>query len=243
MRFPIIGLTTSRTSSKHGYMLHSAAEAYVKAVAGAGGCPVLVPVGLGEAAYQALLPRLDGVLFTGGGDIHPGYYGAEADPQATLVDSERDQMELGFLEYAVQNGLPFLGICRGLQLVNVGLGGNLYGDILSQRPGSQRHDFFPELPRDHLAHPVQIEPDSRLASILGRTSLKVNSLHHQAVRDPAPGVRVTARAGDGVVEGLELDGHPFGLAVQWHPEWLQHDDAMRALFQAFTGAARGERIP
>jgi putative glutamine amidotransferase len=156
------------------------------------------------------------------------------------VDGDRDRVEIELLKGAVQRGLPFLGVCRGLQLVNVALGGGLYEDLLDQRPGSHRHDYFPEQPRDYLAHPVQVEPDSRLAQAAGEGELVVNSMHHQGIRGLAPGLRATACAPDGLIEAIELPEVPFGLAVQWHPECLLDQAPNRRLFQAFVQAASNE---
>ena len=140
---------------------------------------------------------------------------------------------------AVRQGVPFLGICPGLQLINVGLGGTLYADIAAQRPGALRHDYYPDYPRDYLAHAVEIRTGSRLAGILGDARVEVNSLHHQGIDRLAPGLTSVASAPDEIVEAVELPEHRFGLAVQWHPEWLGEHAPMRALFQDFVRAAEG----
>ena len=140
------------------------------------------------------------------------------------------------MEKAVNNGMPFLGICRGLQLINVGLGGTLYADIADQVPGADKHDYYPDWERDYLAHPVEVDLGTRLADIIGGGKVDVNSLHHQSVDKVAADLVVTAKAPDGVVEAVELPDHPFGLAVQWHPEWLTAHSRMRALFAAFADA-------
>jgi putative glutamine amidotransferase len=180
---------------------------------------------------------LDGILFTGGGDLDPGSYRSEPHPSVDGVDPDRDRVELQLFDATVKAGIPFLGVCRGLQLVNVGLGGTLYEDILDQRPEAIRHNYHPHWPRTYLAHPVQIEAGSRLEDILGRPSAQVNSLHHQGIRQLAPGLTPTAHAPDGLIEAVELPEYRFGLAVQWHPEWLPPEAAMDELFEAFTSAA------
>jgi putative glutamine amidotransferase len=238
MVYPVIGVTTMRRKSQYGLQLASLAEAYVKALSQAGACPVLIPNQLPEQALDDLLARLDGILFTGGGDIAAKYYQAETHPKINGVESARDQLELSILERVVQDGKPFMGICRGLQLINVGLGGSLYADIAEQVPEADKHDYYPDWDRDFLSHPVSTQPDSRLAAILGNNSTAVNSLHHQAIRDLAPGLVATAHAPDGIIEAVELLQHPFGLAVQWHPEWLTAHSQMRRLFAAFIEAAR-----
>ena len=240
MTSPVIGLTAARRTIPAGMRLVSVAEAYIQALIQAGASPVVIPPGLPEEALDSLISGLDGLLFTGGGGIQPERDGAHSHPKISGVDPDRDRVELHILRQVVDQGKPFLGICRGLQLVNVGLGGTLYADISAQNPAALKHDFFRDWPRQYLAHPVQLEPGSCLAQILGGTKTSVNSLHHQAVRDLAPGLRPSGYAPDGLVEAFELPGHPFGLAVQWHPEWLTEHAPMRALFKVFVSAAAGE---
>jgi putative glutamine amidotransferase len=129
-----------------------------------------------------------------------------------------------------------------MQLVNVGMGGSLYADIVDQVPGASKHDYFPDWGRDFLAHSVQVHQESKLAAILGEREVEVNSLHHQAVHQLATDLNPTAYSPDGLVEACELPGHPFGLAVQWHPEWLTAHTTMRALFRAFVEAANTRKI-
>jgi putative glutamine amidotransferase len=242
MTQPFIGLTTSRILNKYGYPQHAVAEKYIQAVINAGGLPLLIPLGLSSDSLLELFPRLDGIVFTGGGDIAPQVYGGGQHPKVDDVDTDRDRIELALAQAAAEQGKPFLGICRGFQLVNVALGGTLYEDILDQHTGAQRHAWFPDMPRDHLAHSIKLEPDSRLARILNDIEVQVNSLHHQGVRQVAPPLQPTAVSPDGIVEGLELPGHPFGVAVQWHPEWLQEHASMRSLFKAFVDASRDQRV-
>ena len=240
MIYPVVGVTTMRRKTSTGMPLSSSAEAYLDALSQAGACPVLIPNALHEAALDELLPRLDGVLFTGGGDIETNCYQGQAHPKVSGVEPDRDRLEIILLKKVIQENKPFLGICRGLQVINVGLGGSLYADIADQVPGAAKHDYYPDWKRDHLAHPVEVDQDARLAGILGTSVVDVNSLHHQAVRQLAPDLVPTASSPDGIVEAVELPDHPFGLAVQWHPEWLTAHAPMRALFKAFSDAA-GER--
>jgi putative glutamine amidotransferase len=243
MTHPVIGVTTTRRQNEYGRQLVSVAEAYIAALTQAGICPVLIPNLVQESTVDELLVRLDGILFTGGGDIAADFYQEGQHPKIGGVERDRDQLELLLLKRVVQEDMPFLGICRGLQLVNVGFGGSLYADIADQVPGATRHDYYPDWERDYLAHPVQVQTDSRLHSILGAKTIEVNSLHHQAIRQVAPGLVPTAYAPDGIVEAVELQQHPFGLAVQWHPEWLTAHRQMRDLFSAFAEAAssRGKK--
>ncbi len=235
---PLIGVTLSRFEGRYGLPIQGVAEAYLHAIQNAGGAPVLLPLDSPVQALAALLTRLDGVLFTGGGDIEAHQYGAPADDFVANTDSARDRMELELFAAVTRLKKPFLGICRGIQLVNVALGGTLYTDVQAQHPGAHKHDFYPVWPRSYLAHTVRVEPESRLGRILGAAEVWVNSLHHQAVRDLAEPLRPVAWAPEGIVEAAELRGYPFGLAVQWHPEWLQTHEPMRALFRAFVAACR-----
>lgn len=224
---------------------------YVRAVLGAGGAPLLVPpIPPADAAGQ---PRPGGLLLPGGGDVAPSRYGAEDSGAVRLVDPERDEWEIALTRRALEEGWPILAICRGIQLLNVAAGGTLIQDIPTEFPDALCHATPPDRPLHHDAHGVRLLAGSRLACIygagdgaaLGDASVRVNSRHHQAVRDVAPGLRPTAWAPDGIVEGLETDGpseSPFVVGVQWHPEDLApRDGATRALFRAFVAAAGGAR--
>ena len=234
-------MTTYRNTSQWGFDQFSLAVAYTEALVDAGACPILIPLGLQETTIDGILARLEGIVFTGGGDIHPDTYASQPHPLVSDVDTGRDRIELYLLKTTLQRKLPFLGICRGFQLINVCMGGSLYEDILDQRPGALKHQYFPDWPRNYLAHTVQINKQSRLAKILDATDQPVNSLHHQGVKDLARDLVPAAYAPDGLVEAFELPDHPFGLGVQWHPEWLQENPSMQALFHAFVQMA-SERI-
>jgi putative glutamine amidotransferase len=237
MTAPLIGLTTFHTFSKYGLPQASLTEAYIQAIQRAGGAPLLIPLGLPPETLDEIAGRLDGIVFTGGGDVRPERYGNLMHPLVNEVDPDRDEVEIHLLETCLDEKLPFLGICRGIQVINVAMGGTLYEDILDQHPGAMRHSYFPEYPRQHRAHPVEIVPGSRLAAILGAASLPVNSMHHQGLARLANGIQASACAPDGIVEAFELPSHPFGIAVQWHPEWMNDDDSMDNLFQEFIRAA------
>ena len=237
MTSPLIGITTYRTLNDAGNPILALSEHYVKAIVQAGGIPVLLPLELPEPQLADMLDRLDGILLPGGMDIDPALYGMETTPKVSISSPDRDHIEMEILKAAVSNGLPFLGICRGLQVINVALGGTLYTDIATQRPGALKHDYYPDWPRNHRPHAVTFEPGSRLADILGQTETRVNSLHHQGIRSLAPSLQASAFAPDGIIEGVELPDHPFGLGVQWHPEWLTEHPPMRALFHSFVDAA------
>jgi putative glutamine amidotransferase len=198
-------------------------RAYVHAVEHAGGVPVLIPL-LGDlSSLNSLLPRLDGLLLSGGIDIQPQLYGEQPHPKLGEVDPHLDALELALARWAIHEQIPTLGICRGHQLINVALGGSLYQDLESMLPGSLHHWNWDQ-PRNRKVQTVHIEPGSRLAQILGTQSIEVNSLHHQSVKKPGRGVRITGYTKDGIAEMLEIPGHPFMLGVQCHPEELYLDD-------------------
>lgn len=235
---PLIGIT-SADSVQNGKLYNRVYAPNAQAIARAGGLPVFIPTGLDEVTLRALYERLDAVLLPGGPDLDPIYYGAERHPRTIEIDDRRDLLELTVTRWAVQDDLPVFGICRGMQVLNVALGGTLVQDIPSEVKSPLSHDIPPDLPRSTRIHEITIDGHSRLARILGTTRIAVNSLHHQSVEQPAPGVQVTAHAPDGVVEALESPDHHFVMSVQWHPEDLyEGDEAMMRLFTAFVQAAR-----
>lgn len=234
---------------------------YAKSILAAGGVPLLLPplVGPGGAAdrsaIDAALEAVDGVVFTGGDDMHPRAYGQDPHPEIALMDSERDAADLALMQCALERGLPILGICAGMQLLNVACGGTLH-QHLPDAEGSR----YPALHVLHRSdddgsgsHPVAIEPGSRLAAVAGAAELSANSLHHQAVDRIGSGLRISARASDGVVEGIESATERFAIGVQWHPEEhvlaARHLDLFRALIDAArsasarTGAAPARSTP
>ena len=235
---PLIGLTAARNYDKGGHPHHLVVEAYMNSVSQAGGIPVLIPLGLPQEQYLQMLDRLDGVIFTGGGDVDPSCFGGVAHPEVAGVDADRDRVEKHLAEAVIHRGMPFLGICRGIQLVNVTRGGTLYTHIPDQHPGAIRHSYDSDTQREYLAHPVEIIHNSLLARLLVGSQFMVNSLHHQGIRGLAPGLRATAYAPDGLIEAVECPDHPFGLSVQWHPECLQAYEPMRTLFRALVRACR-----
>lgn len=236
----IIGITAGQVTNGYSQSAVQLMQAYVDAVAEAGGVPVIIPASLAKGGWEALYGRLDGVLFSGGGDIAIENFAGEPHPRVDDVEPDRDLVEISLLRAAVNDGKPFLGICRGCQLVNVGLGGTLYTHLPEQLPGCLDHAYPGNL-RTVLVHPVQIEEGTRLAAVLDEPIVRVNSHHHQGLRAIAPSLRVAGRAPDGLVEAVELSDHPFGLAVQWHPEWLTALAPTRRLFREFVQAAeRGD---
>jgi putative glutamine amidotransferase len=234
---PLIGITTFRTDSGRGYTYFSLTESYVRAVSASGALPVMIPLGLAEEDLDRIREKLDGLVLSGGGDMDPKRYGGPSHSSVGEIDADRDRVELYLARQFAGSRRPLLGICRGLQVLNVALGGTLHADITAQRPGSIAHDLWPGRGYDHAHHVVRIEEETRLAEILGEPMVEVNSLHHQGIRDLAPGLIPAAYASDGLIEAFELPDHPFGLAVQWHPERLAGDRAMPRLFEALTEAA------
>jgi len=233
---PIIGITTNQSRNANGQPTVLLMQSYVHAVMQAGGVPVLVPSHVAEDGWDAIYARLDGILFSGGGDIGLEHAPGEPHPRIDDVDLLRDSIELKMVQAAAVGGKPFLGICRGCQVLNVALGGTLYTHIPDQLPDALDHSY-PGNMRRALVHEVKIEEGTHLAEIFGEPILKVNSLHHQGLNEIAPALRVAGHAPDGLVEAVELPDHPFGLAVQWHPEWLVDQEATRNLFRRFVERA------
>ena len=235
---PLIGITTA-DFELNGNPHHRSYARNAWAIADAGGLPVYIPTGLDEDLLRELYERLDAVLLPGGPDVDPAYYGAHRHPETKIVDDARDSLELTLARWTYADDRPLFGICRGHQVVNVALGGTLIQDIPSEVKTDLSHDTPNEMPRGTLQHGVQLSPESRLASILGTTQVSVNSLHHQSVERPAPGVNITGYSPDGIVEALEAPDKQFVLSVQWHPEDLyDDDDGMKRLFESFVEAAR-----
>jgi len=234
---PLIAITTYDGKSPADLPIVAVNTAYVHAILQAGGLPLLLPNQLNQKEWTELAPRLGGILFTGGGDIDPCHFSGAHHPKVGDVDDERDSLELPLLRYAVEQRIPFLGICRGCQVVNVALGGTLHTHLPDQTQTDIRHDCYPDIPRIHIAHTVRVEEGGQIAKIFGATDLQVNSLHHQGIEKLAPALKPVAYAPDGLVEAVELPGHPFAYAVQWHPEWLTDQQPTRNLFRAFVEAA------
>jgi putative glutamine amidotransferase len=238
MRLPLIGITCTQDSPLNGATIDRVAVAYTRAVANAGGSPLIIPTDFPVDQIKALREQLDGILLTGGGDVDPIRYRGEQHPNLMFVSEQRDELEIHLAKLAAKTNWPMLGICRGIQVMNVALHGTLYVNLPTQINSEIDHNTPMDMGRDMIAHEVKIEPGTRLAKILGMDNVPVNSFHHQASRDVAPGLKISARAPDGVVEGLELPDHRFFVGVQWHPECIQVHDEQQALFRAFIEAAQ-----
>ncbi|MFT3895796.1 MAG: gamma-glutamyl-gamma-aminobutyrate hydrolase family protein [Anaerolineales bacterium] len=234
---PIIGITTNSATNSYGQPYINLQQSYVRVIQQAGGVPVLIPSSIADDGWDALYSRLDGVLFSGGGDVALDHFAGEPHPRIDDVDPARDSVEIKMVQAAASDGKPFLGICRGCQVVNVALGGTLYTHLPDQLPNALDHSY-PGNKRMVLVHEVKIEEGTRFSEIFGQPIVGVNSLHHQGLKDIAPSLRIAGHAPDGLVEAIELPEHPFGLAVQWHPEWLTDQEWTRNLFRKFVEAAK-----
>jgi putative glutamine amidotransferase len=229
---PIIGITAAHNVEQDYYYCRNS---YIGGVRQAGGVPVLLPPLVDQDELRSSAGRIDALLLSGGGDVHPSLFSEQPHWKLGEVDPERDDFEIRMLRLMIDLEKPVLGICRGIQVINVTLGGTLYQDLVSQQPQSLQHRQ--EAPRRYPTHSVTVRQGSKLSDILGATRLKVNSLHHQAIKDVASGLQVTARADDGVIEGVEALGHPWLLGVQWHPEGMwEYDPAAASLFRALVSA-------
>lgn len=239
MTRPLIGLTTALRQDYPGIMSAALRETYVRAVRDAGGLPVLIPAGP-EDVLRETFARLDGLLLPGGGDIAPAEFGEQPHPELGGTEPQRDRLELTLCRWALAEDKPVFGICRGIQVMNVAAGGSLYQDIPSQYTTSISHATDLSLPRAYIAHDVAVGAGSRLAALVGVEPLPVNSWHHQAVKGVGRGLVVTARADDGIIEGMEAPLHRFAVSVQFHPEDLYETSGrVRRLFAGFVAACRG----
>ena len=216
---------------------------YIDALVQVGASPLIIPVVADQNLLAHLTHLLDGLMLIGGPDVDPAHYGEAAHPGLRQMTPSRDRMELLLTAWALQAQMPILAICRGIQVLNVAAGGRLWQDIASQVPNARKHDQHPEYREDHLAHPIQITPGSRLAAICRQTRIHVNSLHHQAISQIGQGLAVVARADDGIIEAVESSGAQWVVGVQWHPEWLvARSEAMLALFRAFREACQSRPV-
>jgi len=216
-------------------------ESYINALEAAGLAPVLITPAHSPEAVRSLMAACAGLVLSGGEDVDPARYGEAPSPALGSVNRRRDEVEFTALEYALQQQMPVLGICRGVQVINVALGGTLYQDLATECPGpvlhQQREDW------GHRTHRASVVEGSRLHEIVRSDELLINSYHHQAIRDVAPGLKVVARAEDGMVEAVEGQDHRWLIGVQWHPERYEastsDNDPDRLLFRAFSDVLYG----
>ncbi len=238
---PVVAVSATSDTKLGGAHRVRLNSAYVIALESAGLVPVVIPPLASPDQARSILERVDGVLLTGGEDVDPALYGQEQSKKCGAPNRARDETEIALAIGARELGLPLLAICRGPQLLNVAFGGTLIQDIPSELSNTLNHNADDD--RAVRVHPVSIEPDTITARAIGATDVTVNSLHHQSVKDVAPGFRVTATSPDGIIEAIEWDGDDWwALAVQWHPEEMNHSPEPwdRGLFRAFADKLTGE---
>jgi len=244
---PVIGITCSRLVGgawglySPGHMMDYTFNEYSRAVLESGGCPVLLPTPQTKDTIKVILDCLSGLILSGGPDVHPRFYREQ--PLAGLgdLDEELDRTELAWARGAIARDLPVFCICRGIQVLNVSLGGSLYQDISKQVPEAIDHQQ--KAAKWINTHTIEVEKEGILYGMFRKHSVWVNGKHHQALKDVAPGLEIEARAPDGIVEAVRLRGKRFVLGVQWHPEGtFQNDIHSRKLFQSFVDVCR-EYLP
>lgn len=243
-RRPVIGIATQTLPAVPGerQACWLMGRSYIEELRKVGAVPWVIPlVPHDPDTLQEIFSRLDGVFITGGVDVDPTCYGEPKTCLCGATDPDRDAVEIALLKHAMTRNLPVLAVCRGIQILNVTLGGTLFQDVAAQVPAALKHDYFPtpEQPsRKYLAHDITVKGGSRLGRLLGDAVVPVNSMHHQAIKDLAPQLAATAYAPDGIIEAVEGTGSQFLVAVQWHPEELTETQPGQArLFTAFADAA------
>lgn len=248
---PLIAVTTQTLQAIDGIpdgLPHSVVmnQRYYTAITLVGAVPVLVPLlDDDEDTLREIFDRVDGVLVPGGVDMDPATYGEAPHERLGRVDPARDRTELCFARWCMQEKKPYLGLCRGAQVLNVAAGGSLWQDIEAQVEGAIKHDYFPTygFGRDYLAHEVSVARGSRLRHAMEIDRFAVNSMHHQALKAIGHGLVATAHAPDGIAEAVEYDDDVFVVGVQWHPEVLEMSDPhTRHLFKEFVDAAAANRL-
>ena len=231
---PIIGVTPLWNSEKNRIWIH---PEYVNRIEESGGIPVLLPLTSDRNILHQLASQLDGFLFTGGPDVNPALYNEEMIPECTELSPQRDVLEQILFEEVTQLNKPILGICRGLQIINVLLGGSLYQDIPTQYKITSEHRM--ELPYDRAVHSVTILPDTPFSALIPCKEIGVNSRHHQAIKDLAPALKSGALSEDGLIEAIYHPGMRFILATQWHPESAYETEMYsQNIFNAFIEACK-----
>ncbi len=243
---PVIGLTTQTLHSIDGIPPALPAswvmnQRYFLATTMVGGVPWMIPLLDDDlATLREIYERLDGILIPGGVDVNPAEYGETVRQECGNLDPARDRVEIQLVRWAIAEQKPVLGLCRGLQVINVASGGSLWQDLAAQNAAFQKHDYFPNAgyDRDHLAHDVDVVAGTRLATLLAAESVAVNSMHHQGVKHVGRELVVSATAPDGLIEALEGAGDSFLVGVQWHPEVFEMADPhTRHLFGGFIRAS------
>jgi putative glutamine amidotransferase len=241
MSLPVIGISsrTERSARPPNISLFAIAQSYVRATEMNGGTPLIIPPYLGEDQLRATFEHIDGLILSGGGDIHPHAYKEEDEGVLWHVDELRDRTEILLATWALTENKPLLAICRGAQVLNVAAGGTLVQDISVHIPDALSHTCIAGQPLPEIAHLIEVEGDSKLGSLIGADQTGVNSAHHQAIKSVGKGLNVVARAPDGVIEAVEAPERVFCLGVQWHPEvMVDEHPAMCRLFEGLAEAGR-----
>lgn len=248
---PLIGVPTQTLQAidgipedlPHSWVMN---HRYFTALTAVGAVPVMIPLlAQDEDTVRALYERLEGIFLAGGVDVDPGAYKEDKLDVCGRTDPDRDRVELLLTRWALEDGKPVLGVCRGMQVINVACGGSLVQDIEQGHERAIKHDYFPTQghERDYLAHEAQVRPDSRLSRIFGAGTITVNSMHHQGIKQLGAGLEATVHAPDGLIEGIEGTGESFLIGVQWHPEMLiDQDEATFRLFSVFKTACAARAL-
>lgn len=228
-RAPLIGITTHSRNATNEVVLPGT---YVDAVQSVGGNPILLPPT--QSHLESLLDAMDGLILSGGGDIHPIHYNGEDHPEIYGIDDDRDTFEITLAKLALIREIPVLGICRGMQILTVATGGGLIPHVPEVFGDSIDHRL--DNPRRPIPHEIEVLAESRLSKLLGETQMNIVSWHHQAVEFYADVWKLAARSQDGLIEALEHSEHPWAIALQWHPELSMQDPAHQRFFRSFVDA-------
>lgn len=241
MAKPVIGICPGIERGRRGdaYFLYTS---YVEEAARAGAIPVILPLATTREEALETLGCVDGVLLTGGDDIDPALYGQTTRHPDRVGSRVRAESELHYARESLARAKAVLGICLGVQAMNVAFGGTLLQYIPEDVPGASPHEDVNAATEDAPQHPVRVEAETLLARVLGAETAVVNSFHHQAVAKLAPGFRVAARSPEGIIEAIEREDHPFYVGVQWHPERMPASPLTARLFRGFVDAARGASV-
>ena len=247
MKKPVIGITCNYDYKDEvgmishmgitGQKWHFVADNYIHSVEQAGGIPVLIPICDDMETVKEMVARMDGVLISGGHDVNPEEYGERVKGYTGTIMPMRDRQDIELTKYVLnETDKPLLAICRGVQILNVACGGDLYQDL--EKEGGFEHHFTDMYPLNYPTHSVQVEEGSRLREIFGAEQIRVNSFHHQAVKRVAENFAVTAKSADGVVEAIEWEDDRFAVGIQWHPEMMFDSDEQQAVFRALIQSCK-----
>lgn len=242
LTIPVIGISASMLITEDGSCLGNEQayvnKHYVKALAAVGAAPLLLPiVENNDVLIRMQLQQVNGLLLSGGYDVNPLLYDEEPLPELEYIMPERDEYEIKLIRMALEMNKPILGICRGMQILNVACGGTLYQDLNQFSLKHFKHQQKSKT--DTASHTVEFIPNTKLHRIMGVNSTRINTFHHQAIKDPAPEFVVNGRAKDGIIEGIEKTGENFVMGVQWHPEMMMEKDAaMLKIFHSFIDFAK-----